>query len=76
MDRNGNINTKMMSAKEEIDCYIMSLVGKRVRVLINMGANMTSSAQGELKIYDGNRVIVDNKVCFLGPCMYLAPSEK
>jgi hypothetical protein len=76
MDRNGNTNTKMMSAKEEIDCYIMSLVGKRVKVFINTAGDYSITAQGELKIYDGNRVIVDNKVCFLGPCMYLVPLGK
>lgn len=33
MDRNGTANTQMMSAKDEIDAFISSLVGKQPNLL-------------------------------------------
>lgn len=85
MDRNGTTSTKMMSAKEEIDSMIVSLINKKVLVFVTKG-RYTEKVEGTLKAYDGKRVLVEDAkcstggenrvvVCFLGRNCYIASGQ-
>lgn len=74
MDRNGTVNTQMMSAREEIDTFISSLMDQKVEVFLQRG-KYGEYVRGTLKLYDGNRVLVGKTVCFLGPSTYISKHE-
>jgi len=62
MDRNGNYNTHMIAAADEIDAAICSLIGKEVMVFVAKG-KYTETVHGVLKAYDGKKALITDAKC-------------